>query len=801
VHRVYLASLRLAVGLVCIGISTILGGQWLGLIPDPDRMTLRARADRCELVSVAAGVMLQRMEWTPLESSLQTVAQRDSELLSIGLRRADGTLRIDTGHHDYYWQEAGSFPDRFHTLHVPLTVNGESWGQLEFLFEPVSGSGWSAVLHHPLMRLIAFFSLVGLIVYTAIVARVVGSMDGGQVVPDRVRQALDTLAEGLLVLDERERIVLANKSFADTIHRRQEDLLGRMASNLGWLSSRVAQKEDYPWNRSIIDCKPITDQHLRYQLPDGTQRVFSINAAPIITTGNRHRGVLVTFRDVTHIEEHRAQLESMLAMLQSSRDEISRKNRELEVLATQDALTGCLNRRAFFERLEQAWVQARTRQQPLACLMVDVDHFKNVNDTYGHQTGDQVLRKISETLRKLVGSGQFVARYGGEEFCILLPGSTIEETQRFSDRLLDAVRAIRLSNPADVRLSVSVGASERGLGAEDPQALINQADMALYAAKRTGRDRQVTYREELANMKGVDAGRPAEPKPAQGVPFQAVSSLVAALSFRDHYTANHSRRVADLCVLVGEGLLSHHQTYMLEMAALLHDIGKIGIPDHVLHKPGPLTDEEWRLMGRHEQIGVEIVESAFNCQSLTEIIRLHGAYFNGTGRVGGGIVGESLPIGARLLAIADSYDAMVSDRIYRAGRPPELAFAELRRCAGSQFDPDLVEHFIACVKHRARQPQPGERVSTSKQVAVQIGVEIERLVSALDAHDIRGIGVLAERLQRTAKDASLEEIESAAEQLRGMANASDPQLIHVMEQTLGLLRMCRQTQSVLVQAG
>ncbi len=218
--------------------------------------------------------------------------------------------------------------------------------------------------------------------------RILKLFNSTQVVPDRVRQALDTLAEGLLVLDERGRIVLANEAFATIVEIPSKELENRLASDLTWVAEDVADK-DYPWSLAIDESELQTERLLRYQLESGPQRIFSVNAAPL-GKDRTQRGALATFRDVTHVEEHRAELERMLSLLRNSRDEIKRKNTELEILATQDALTGCLNRRAFFETFDSLWVESKALGTPLACLMIDIDHFKSVNDTYGHHAGDEV---------------------------------------------------------------------------------------------------------------------------------------------------------------------------------------------------------------------------------------------------------------------------------------------------------------------------------------------------------------------------------------------------------------------------
>ncbi|MGV3485525.1 MAG: diguanylate cyclase [Planctomycetaceae bacterium] len=802
--KVYIASLRLAVGLVCVGVGLILSCQWLGLIPDAKQIEMRARSQRCETLAITTAAMVRSSQWSQLEATLHATASRDPDLLSIGVRTQLGQLKVDSGGHKALWARALKDSSMV-AVNVPITLNQNPWGQVEFCFIAPDGGGLFAFMHNPMVRLLGFFFAAGLCVYTFFVARVMGLFDSVQVVPDRVRQALDTLAEGLLVLDESEKIILANRAFSQTVGIEPELLAGQTASSLNWVGNENGTVVDFPWSRAIEASRPQTEQMLRYRLNDERECIFSINSAPIQATDGCHRGALVTLRDVTHVEEHRAELETMLAMLRSSRDEISRKNRELEILATQDALTGCLNRRAFFERFAIAFRFSKQTGSPLSCIMVDNDHFKSVNDTYGHHIGDEVLRQVAKTLHELYRESHLVCRYGGEEFCILLPGLEIEEAVEAAETIRQAIMGIRLSEPAELRLTASLGVSGIQFDAEDPQEMINQADTCLYIAKRQGRNRVVCYDRSMESVE-IDESKvsrvvappaPATtPPPAEeaSIPFNAVSALVSALAFRDADTAEHSRRVADICVRMAEGLLDQRKTFILETAALLHDIGKIGVPDHILLKPGPLTADEWKLMGRHDRIGVEIIASAFNCNELSETIRTHHAFFGGSGRDQGLPKGTDISIYARILTIADSYDAMVSNRVYRKGRSHEEAMSELRRCAGTQFDPELVERFASLFEGNQAELDSQSMV-VPKTMAIQIGQQIERLANAIDSQDTRSLQILASRLGDVARRHQVEAIAEAAQRIEVGASEENVEWISLLRDTQQLMDLCRATQN------
>jgi diguanylate cyclase (GGDEF)-like protein/PAS domain S-box-containing protein len=787
----FLASLRLAVALVCVGASLILGAHWLGFIPDSGPITMRARESLSEAIAVNSAAHIRKQQWRDLQATLTTLVDRNPDLLSVGIRSDLGSLRIDTGHHHEIWSDREAQRGRISTFQVPITLNRRPWGEVELCFRNPHQTAIAHAMHHPLVRLLAFFCIAGVFAYTLFVVRVMRLFNSTQVVPDRVRQALDTLTEGLLVLDEKGRIVLANRSFSETIGIAASDLTQLPASGLSWI--RPSEDTPLPWTMAIETSQLQSDKMLRFRQTSGDQRIFSVNAAPLGREGSQ-RGALATFRDVTHVEEHRAELEKMLSLLRSSRDEIKRKNCELEILATQDSLTGCLNRRAFFERYDRSWTETRAQGDQLACVMIDIDHFKNVNDTYGHSVGDEVLRRVSSVIRELHRDHALVCRYGGEEFCLVLPYFDLNRAIEEAEKTRAAISAIVMDDPAELKLTASIGVSELRFDPSDPQDLINQADICLYVAKRQGRDQVISYNPSLIES-GPDETDPTNiPARRVEIPYQAVTALVSALSYRDINTAEHSRRVADLCSRAADGIFDPEQTYVLEIAALLHDIGKIGVPDHILLKPGPLTRDEWELMARHDRIGVEIIASAFDCPELSLIISTHHAYFGGSTRDSHLPVGQDIPLGARMLTIADSYDAMVSDRVYRKGRSHGEAIEEMRRCGGTQFDPNLVEHFAKKVEAGAPRVARGA-LSLRKQTALQIGHQVERLAHAIDTQDADGLRLLASRLGMIARSCDIEAIAEAAEKIEDLAGKEDVQWLFLLRDTHELLDMCRSTQS------
>ncbi len=788
------ATIRITLGLACLAVSVLLAAGTVGLLPDTRAATMNGRRSLCESIALNCSLLASRGEVPNIEASLHALTKRNPDILSAAVRSGGGELLAEVGDHVTHWRGTQGEVSTETCMYVPITAGDQPWGTVEVRFAALSRPGLLGLVQTPFAKLAVFFGVSCVVVFFFYLKKMLQHLDPSKVIPDRVRAALDTLAEGLLVLDRDERIVLANQAFAKHVGQPAHQLQGTHVAKLPWSQpDENADARQLPWIKAIRDGAAQTGVMLGLKPNESDERMFIVNSSPILCDDGKCRGVLASFGDVTLLEKNKEELVSMLEVLKKSREEIRLQNEELQVLATRDPLTSCLNRRSFLSQFETHWANAGRYAYPLSCVMLDIDHFKLVNDQHGHSVGDQVLQKVAVVLRATVRDGDVVCRYGGEEFCILLPHLDKDGARLAGERYRKAVAAIRMPNLA---VTVSVGVSAMSLGARSLQELLDQADKSLYIAKRTGRNRVVGWDEVPDNVEIDDAkvsrSRPVlEPDAQTAIPFSAVTALISALSYRDSATAEHSRRVADLCVATANGLMSLSDAYVLEMAALLHDIGKIGVPDSILLKAGPLTAEEWKTMHVHDRMGVEIIRSTFASDKLAEIIINHHATYNGSCQ-SDLPHGEKIPLGARILTIADSYDAIVSDRVYRKGRSQAAAFAELRRCAGKQFDPDLVERFIETVKARD-QSRAAAVPAVSKQMALRIGLEIERLAHSLDNHDISGLSALAGRLKATATKSGVAAIADLAARLEQSA-VEDPDLATLITITSELMALCRSTQ-------
>ena len=354
-------------------------------------------------------------------------------------------------------------------------------------------------------------------------------------------------------------------------------------------------------------------------------------------------------------------------------------------LAQTDPLTGLGNHRHFHERLERDLEHARLRGTPVSVCLIDIDDFKQINDHHGHPVGDRVIAQVASRLRQ---DGE-AFRLGGDEFALLLPGRDQGEALGVAELVLERVRATEFEHGAPVTLSAGIAAYPAH-GAERSE-LVRVADSALYWSKEHGKSRARIYRPDVIELR--DLRRLAEGGD-RGARFLAAAGLARAVDARDVYTGEHSAGVGELAAEIATEMgLGSTDVELIRLAGSLHDLGKLAIPEDVLRKPGPLNAAERLVLERHPEIGFRMLDSLAVEPVATWVLHHHERW-DGAGYPAK-LAGDEIPLGARILFVADAYDAMTTERVYRRGLSHEQALDELDRCAGSQFDPEVVEAFKA----------------------------------------------------------------------------------------------------------
>jgi diguanylate cyclase (GGDEF)-like protein len=393
-----------------------------------------------------------------------------------------------------------------------------------------------------------------------------------------------------------------------------------------------------------------------------------------------------------------------------------------EQAATIDRLTGVANRQSLITALFNEVERATRYHRALSVAFVDIDHFKSVNDTYGHAAGDVVLRGVAQAIKANLRATDLVGRYGGEEFMLLLTETNVEEGAVLTEKLRQMVARLRFPVDGNPNLSVTISIGIAGGVGQQLRfdTLVRDADAAMYSAKSLGRNQTYIFAEpdddaRVPRAPISAAGRARALEIGRAARDAATAALTSVIAPLPHHRGQPSALIASIVVSMGRQLdLPEAEIDRLRIAALLHDVGKVAIPEEILEKPAALTSAEWRSVVQHPRIGQVILEQAAVLKEAVPIILHHHERYSGHGYPFG-LRGNDIPLGARIVAIADAYDAMTHDRPYKRAVSHDQAIAELRRHAGTQFDPELVTLF--CDLFGATAPEPDPSVVAMTAVA------------------------------------------------------------------------------------
>ncbi len=383
---------------------------------------------------------------------------------------------------------------------------------------------------------------------------------------------------------------------------------------------------------------------------------------------------------------------------------------KLEKLAIRDGLTGLYNQHHLKEAISREYKKAKRYMQSLSCIMLDLDHFKSVNDTHGHQFGDEVLVQSADILNSLVRDTDFVARYGGEEFFIILPNTNLEGAHILAERIRASFadyifKKDDISEIVTVSIGVSATSDENVISEND---LIANADKSLYRAKWRGRNNVCVYeeseiktstslKEDIRKLENFDGRLMNLNDNIKDNCIESAHDILREIEKGWDYINEHSIRVSRYAEQLTQALmLTEEEIKIIRRAALLHDIGMVGVNSRILKKKTKLSDDEYNMVKKHANIGVKIIKKTNLFETELPLILYHHERFDGKGYPHQ-LKGNTIPYGARILSVVEAYDAMMSNTIYSKAYSSKEAIAELRECSGSQFDPKVVDAFVEVI--------------------------------------------------------------------------------------------------------
>ncbi|MFV9511442.1 HD domain-containing phosphohydrolase [Tepidibacillus sp. LV47] len=451
-----------------------------------------------------------------------------------------------------------------------------------------------------------------------------------------------SIGDGVITTDQTGRITALNRVAEEITGWSEEKVKGRYFVKVFKFVDETTGEEAKNPIEKVLETGQIIGLTNHTALIAKDRRKISIasSAAPIKDEKGEIFGVVMVFRDVM---QEKAWQEKILN------------------LSYHDSLTGLYNRQFMEEQINRLEM---SQEMPLVAIMADVNGLKLVNDAFGHEEGDKLLKKVAEILKESCRKEDIIARWGGDEFLILLPHATTEIAEQIIERIENMCLQ---ANDGKAQLNIAMGYAVKAQASENLEQVIKEAEEWMYRRKLM---EEKSYHKSLIN------------------------TLLATLYAKSTETEEHSQRLKNDCLMIGRRMnLSAKELDELALLTVLHDIGKIGIRESVLHKPGPLTAEEWEEIKKHSEIGYRIAQNTPELAVIAEYILYHHERWDGEGYPRG-LKGEEIPLFCRILAVADAYDAMTNDRIYRKALSKEEAMAEIRRNAGTQFDPQVVDIFL-----------------------------------------------------------------------------------------------------------
>jgi diguanylate cyclase (GGDEF)-like protein/PAS domain S-box-containing protein len=493
---------RLSLGLVSMALSLFLIADIVfDILPNKEKTQQVNREQLAKGLSIQLLTLIQDNNTEALNKTLQHVAINNPEIISIGIRRTDGLLQFFTPNHAKNWHLSSNEASSTDQIRIPIQSNNQSWGNIELSFTSNTQKSWIALLLDSYILWIGAIGLVVAILFYAYLNRVLHYLDPSKAVPSRVDSAFDIIADGIVVLDKNGRLLLANDAFKKLCDIEENALYGKRLSELTLTKPLLKQlNNQLPWEDFSDNIIQLNDVYLETSSTENELLNLLVSSVSIDDDEKNPRGYLVTFKNISELHKTNLKLNETLDELKVSRAKLELKNQQLQEMAYRDPLTGCLNRRAFFEEAENIFASATQANRELFCVMADIDFFKSVNDVYGHYIGDQVIQVVAKTFTSCLRPADLICRYGGEEFCILLADLTEKDALEVCERMRASVekhanKSIRSTNIKTI--TSSFGLVSIHSGANSIENLIDYADSALYMSKESGRNRVTQWTTSL----------------------------------------------------------------------------------------------------------------------------------------------------------------------------------------------------------------------------------------------------------------------------------------------------------------
>jgi diguanylate cyclase (GGDEF)-like protein len=495
---------RVSLGLVSLACCLLLTADLiLGMLPDEAMIARQIRKNSSESLAVQLAALAQNEDTDGIRRTLHSVVSGNADVLSVAMRRATGEIAAETGNHERTWVQPADNKSTLTSVVVPINTSAGPWGQVEVSYRAIAPQTLAGWLRYPSIILTVTMLTGGLLVFYLYLRRTLQHLDPKAAIPERIRTAFDALSEAVLIVDKQGYVILANASFRALHPDAGKDHTGKRVDDVEWLVKAVGNHSStWPWERAMRTKETVTGETYQIERKDDRPIKVTMNCAPVIDDKDGVRGCLITMDDLSLVEYMNAQLLDTVAQLELAKTQIEERSRELKHLADHDQLTNALTRRAFLQRAQQIFLQAVNQGAKMSCMMVDIDHFKSVNDGYGHLVGDQVIHRLALTLRENVGPQDLVCRYGGEEFCVLVRDE-VEQARIIAEKLRTVVEST--CGPAVIpggkfQVTASFGVASLESGAGTLAEVIKQADQALYLAKSSGRNRVCTYAQVTAKQ-------------------------------------------------------------------------------------------------------------------------------------------------------------------------------------------------------------------------------------------------------------------------------------------------------------